>query len=340
MIGGIIAGAGALIGGSMIASSNREASIRAFQASDNFRRTYDACSTENAHAIKKLGKGVEELNETFDDEFNNRQKRLIQIKLADEDDEPIKLSEYFNQVPVFKEYLKNAFYSTTKQAHKKWMTPDYENQIHGQIQSMPGIKEALKLLHDVLQFHYDVIPHKVYEDLFMDKVSYDYSAFSSETREKTYYRGYCIIYSHFCGDFVKRVKEFYKEELKKVNGQIALYKGADRIPYGLEHTKSDIEYILYNWEPSENELTLKYFKKLDELVDQDREYAMEMLMCEQERELRKTVREYLKPDITFELSSLDYEGENAVFTLKKENQEAYLIIRIAPNVHVTDKEGF
>ena len=71
MIGGIIAGAGALIGGSMIASSNREASIRAFQASDNFRRTYDACSTENAHAIKKLGKGVEELNETFDDEFNN-----------------------------------------------------------------------------------------------------------------------------------------------------------------------------------------------------------------------------------------------------------------------------
>ena len=71
-----------------------------------------------------------------------------------------------------------------------------------------------------------------------------------------------------------------------------------------------------------------------------KKYAMEMLMCEQERELRKTVRDYLKPDITFELSSLDYEGENAVFTLKKENQEAYLIIRIAPNVHVTDKEGF
>lgn len=76
------------------------------------------------------------------------------------------------------------------------------------------------------------------------------------------------------------------------------------------------------------------------ISDQDREYAMEMLMCEQERGLRKTVKEYLKPDITFELSSLDYEGENAVFTLKKENQEAYLIIRIAPNVHVTDKEGF
>ena len=43
--------------------------------------------------------------------------------------------------------------------------------------------------------------------------------------------------------------------------------------------------------------------------------------------------------IFFELKDLDYSGENAVFTLKKEDSEAYLIIRIAPNVHITDKEG-
>lgn len=336
MIGGIIAGAGALIGGSMIASSNREASIRAFQASDNFRRTYDACSTENAHAIKKLGKGVEELNETFDDEFNNRQKRLIQIKLADEDDEPIKLSEYFNQVPVFKEYLKNAFYSETKQAHRKWHDDRYNEEIYAQIQSMPNIKEALELLQNVITYNYSVIPHKIYSDFFMD----DSIISDIHGREKIIHKGYNIIYAHFCGDFTERVKKYYEDQLKRLNGQIAIYKGQDRIPYGLEHEKSELEWILYDWDPLNDPTTLKYFKKLDELVDPDREYAMEMLMCDQERELRKTVREYLKPNITFELSSLDYEGENAVFTLKKENQEAYLIIRIAPNIHVTDKEGF
>ena len=97
--------------------------------------------------------------------------------------------------------------------------------------------------------------------------------------------------------------------------------------------------VVDDWDSLNDSTTLKYFKKLDDLVDQTREYALEMLMCAQERELRRTVKSYLKPDITFDLSSLDYEDENAVFTLKKGDQEAYLIIRIAPNVHVTDKEG-
>lgn len=336
MIGGIIAGAGALIGGSMIASSNREASIRAFNASDNFRRTFDACSTENAHAIKNLGKSVEDLNGTFDDEFNNRQKRLIQIKLVDEDDEPVKLSEYFNQVPVFKEYLKNAFYSETKQAHRKWHTYDYNEEIYAKIQSMPNIKEALELLQNVITYNYNVIPHKIYEDFFMDQPTISDIC----GREKVIHKGYNIIYAHFCGDFTKRVKEYCEDQLKKLNGQIAIYRGQDRIPYGLEHEKSELEWILYSWDPLNDPTTLKYFKKFDDLVDQTREYALEMLMCAQERELRRTVKSYIKPDISFELSDLDYSGENAIFTLKKEDGEAYLIIRIAPNVHVTDKEGF
>lgn len=100
------------------------------------------------------------------------------------------------------------------------------------------------------------------------------------------------------------------------------------------------ENTLDDWDPLNDPTTLKYFKKFDDLVDQTREYALEMLMCAQERELRRTVKSYLKPDISFELSDLDYSGENAIFTLKKEDNEAYLIIRIAPNVHVTDKEGF
>ena len=342
MIGGIIAGAGALIGGHMIASANREASreasIRAFNASDNFRRTFDACSTENAHAIKNLGKSVENLNETFDDEFNNRQKRLIQIKIVNEDDEPVKLSEYFNQVPVFKEYLKNAFYSETQQAYNKWHSHsrEYDEEVYAQIQSMPNIKEALDLLRNVITFNFStLIPHKIYHDFFMDDSTPDIHG-----HESTIHKGYNIIYAHFCGDFTKRVKEYCEDQLKKLNGQIAIYKGQDRIPYGLEHDKSELEWILYNWDPLNDPTTLKYFKKLDELVDQTREFALEMLMCPQERELRRTVKSYLKPDISFELSSLDYSGESAIFTLKKENGEAYLIIRLAPNVHITDKEGF
>lgn len=336
MIGGIIAGAGALIGGSMIASSNKEASIRAFQALDNFRRTYDACSTENTHAIEKVGKNIADLNDTFDDEFNNRQKRLIQIKLVDEDDELVKLSEYFKQVPVFKEHLKNAFYSETKQAHRKWHDDRYNEEIYAQIQSMPNIKEALELLQNVITYNYSVIPYKIYNAFFMD----DSIISDIHGHEKIIHKGYNIIYAHFCGDFTERVKEYCEDQLKILNGQIAIYKGQDRIPYGLEHEKSELEWILYDWDPLNDPTTLKYFKKFDDLVDQTREYALEMLMCAQERELRRTVKSYLKPDISFELSDLDYSGENAVFTLKKEDSEAYLIIRIAPNVHVTDKEGF
>lgn len=336
MIGGIIAGAGALIGGSMIASSNREASMRAFAASDNFRRTYDARGIENAQAIKKVGKNIADLNDTFDDEFNNRQKRLIQIKLVDEDDEPVKLSEYFSQVPVFKEHLKNAFYSETKQAHRKWHDDRYNEEIYAQIQSMPNIKEALELLQNVITYNYSVIPHKIYNDFFMD----DSIISDIHGHEKIIHKGYNIIYAHFCGDFTERVKKYYEDQLKRLNGQIAIYKGQDRIPYGLEHEKSELEWILYDWDPLNDPTTLKYFKKFDDLVDKTREYALEMLMCAQERELRRTVKSYLKPDISFELSDLDYSGENAIFTLKKEDNEAYLIIRIAPNVHVTDKEGF
>ena len=336
MIGGIIAGAGALIGGSMIASANREASIRAFNASDNFRRTFDACSTETAHAIKNLGKSVGDLNETFDDEFNNRQKRLIQIKLVDEDEEPVKLSEYFNRVPVFKEYLKDSFYSETKEDHRRLETRESKETTYDEIQNMPNIKEALNLLRNVIQYNYEVIPHKVYKDLFQDETYHD----GIHSVNEVIHKGFNIIFVHFCGDFVKRTKAYYEGELKKINGQIAIYKGRNVGTFGLERDKSELEWILYNWDPLNDPTTLKYFKKLDELVDQTREFALEMLMCPQERELRRTVRSYLKPDVSFELSSLDSSGGNAIFTLKKEDGEAYLIIRLAPNVHVTDKEVF
>ena len=336
MIGGIIAGAGALISGSKIASSNRDASILAFNASDNFRRTFDACSTANAHAIKNVGKNIANLNDTFNDEFNNRQKRLIQIKLSDEDDEPLKLSEYFNQVPVFKECLKGSFYSETKEDHRRWETSESKEVTYGEIQDMPNIKEALNLLHYVIQYNYKVIPHKVYKDLFQDEIYHD----GLHNSDKVIHKGFNIIFVHFCGDFVNRTKAYYEGELKKINGQIALYKGRNVGTFELERDKSELEYILYNWEPLKDEITLKYFKKLDDLVEPTREFAMEMLMCGQERNLRRTVREYLKPGISFELSSLDSSGGNAIFTLKKEDGEAYLIIRLAPNVHVTDKEGF
>ena len=101
MTGGIAAGAGALISGSMIASSNR-----------NIARAQSSCLED----LNNLGKDAIKLNNTFNDEFNNRQKRLIQMHLSDEDDEPIKFSEYFNQVPVFKEDLRTAFYSETKKS--------------------------------------------------------------------------------------------------------------------------------------------------------------------------------------------------------------------------------
>lgn len=112
----------------------------------------------------------------------------------------------------------------------------------------------------------------------------------------------------------------------------------------LKQDLGEYKYIVNVWDPLNNpstkEQAMKYFKKIDDLVDQTREYAKEMFMCRQEWELRKTVKTYLKPDISFELSKLDYDGKSVVFTLKKDDKEAYLIIKAAPNVHVTDKEGF
>ena len=141
------------------------------------------------------------------------------------------------------------------------------------------------------------------------------------------------------------MKDFYKKEAEKTERQIVIYKGQGNKAYtNLDRDLDEYNYIVNVWDPLNSSLAkeqaMKYFKKIDGLVDQTREYAKEMFMCIQERRLRKTVRAYLKPDISFELLKLDYEGKNAVFTLKKDDKEAYLIIRAAPNVHVTDKEGF
>ena len=210
------------------------------------------------------------------------------------------------------------------------------------IQIMPNIKEALKILDYLAQFApKEILPERIYDDFFKDDIIYC-DCFSGQ---KIRHKGFSVIYTRFCDDFVARMKDFYKKEAEKTERQIAIYKGQGNKAYtNLDRDLDEYNYIVNVWDPLNSSLAkeqaMKYFKKIDGLVDQTREYALEMLMCAQERELRRAVKSYLKPDISFELSDLDYSGENAIFTLKKEDSEAYLIIRIAPNVHVTDKEGF
>lgn len=337
MIGGIIAGAGALIGGSMIANANRDVAAAQLQGLDRCQKDFRNASYAQAEALRGIGKSIDGLNETFDNEFNDRNKRLVQINFTNEDDEPVKLSEYFNQVPVFKEHLRSAFFSDTKKGHSRFSTDSHNQDLYNDIQNMPNIKEALELVKFLTQWGLieQVIPYQVYEDFFMDTTSYygvdDY---------RTLHKGFTIIYYRFTADFVDKIKDYYRDEIKKLEGQIALVKGiknGNPFPYELKRDK--YKAIIEKWNPVDEEAQ-EYFKKIDDLVDQTRDFAQEMLMCGQERYLRRAVRNFAKPGVSFELSSLDYSGENVIFTLKKEDGEAYLIIRLAPNVHITDKEGF
>lgn len=341
MIGGMIAGAGALISGGMIASSNRDIARAQLSHLEDFNN--NANIGRVAGAFNDLNENINELTSTFNDEFNDRQKRLVQMYLSDEDDEPIKFSEYFNQVPLFKENLKTAFYSETKKEYEKSVGSLHNEEIYATIQSISNIKEALKILGDLAHFMpWEILPKRIYDDFFKDDTVYC-DCFS---KQKILHKGFSVIYTRFCDDFVARIKDFYKKEAEKAETQIAIYKGqGNKAAYiNLKQDLGEYKYIVNVWDPLNNpstkEQAMKYFKKIDDLVDQTREYAKEMFMCRQERELRKTVRAYLKPDISFELSKLDYDGKSVAFTLKKDDREAYLIIKAAPNVHVTDKEGF
>ena len=96
--------------------------------------------------------------------------------------------------------------------------------------------------------------------------------------------------------------------------------------------------IIDNWKPSER--SKKLYKKLDELLDINRQEMQEELMCGQEKYIRRTIRDYLKPNATYELTSLDYDGRFASILVKNETEEAYLMIRQAPNVNIASKESF
>ena len=320
MLGGLLAGAGALGAGQIIANSNN----RVANYISDLGNSVGMASGEKVYkGLKKISKSINHLNDTFYDEFNNRDKRLLNITFSDEDDEPMKLSEYFEKVPLFKESFRKAFYSETQREHNSSFRGDYREMVYENIEKLPNIKKALEIIKFQTSINLDFMPVRVYRDFFEDDV---------ECENMTFHKGFNIINVRLTDDFIPRVKDIYRKEIDKINKFLPEYPRMT-----LKYDKSEFEWVVMNWNPSDE--TKKLYKRIDELVDINREEAQEMLMCYQEKNLRRSLKNFVKEGVTFKMD-LDYEGKFTCVTLSKDNKEAYLIARLAPNVNVASKEGF
>ena len=326
IFGGALAGGGAYFGAANIANAICGASTRVAESNREIARS-------NIEIAESVGK----FNNTFDDEFNNREKRIIDVSLINEDEEPIKFSTFFNQPPIFKEHLRDSFLRETKSEKYKrgWSNHEcYERErLHEYIQSQPNVAKVLDCIkNEVRMINFDFMPMKVYEDFFEDGLP-----MSTPTTPKfAIHKGFNVIYVNFSkDDFVGKIKKYYEDELKKAR------KYESSVPKGMKYIGTpswEAQAIIDNWKPSERSKEL--YKKLDELLDINRQEMQEELMCGQEKYVRRTIRDYLKPNATYELTSLDYDGRFASILVKNETEEAYLMIRQAPNVNIASKESF
>lgn len=326
IIGGVLAGGGAYMGAANIANAINGASSRVARS-----------NREIAQSNIEIAKSVGKLNHTFDDEFNNREKRIIDISLVNEDEEPIKFSTFFNQPPVFKERLRDSFLEETKsERHKRYWGDRgcFERErLHEYIQSQPNVAKVLDCIkNQACMINFDFMPMKVYEDFFEDGLPMS----TPTTPEFAIHKGFNVIYVKFSkDDFVDKIKKYYENELKKAR------KYEANIPKGMKYIGTpswEAQAIIDNWKPSKRSKEL--YKKLDELLDINRQEMQEELMCGQEKYINRTIRNYLKPNATYELTDLDYDGKFASILVKNETEEAYLMIRQAPNVNVASKESF
>ena len=325
MLGGIIAGAAALGAGVMVSNSNRYAANCISNSLHDISSDNCVSNSEIAAGVKKVAERVGQLNETFDNEFNNRDKRLVNISLVNEDEEPIKFSTFFNEPPNFKEHLRNSFLTETK-SEMNWDGNVYlRERVYEEIQKVPNVAKALEIVDiHAKSYNMDFMPWQVYEDFFVDTPPQSSFKFS----DITYHKRYQIIYMNFSKDFVDTIKTYYKRELENAA------KLGRKISTVLDFREGVLDY----WKPT-NE-TKKIYKKIDELLDENRQELKERLMCGQERNIYNTLRHYIKPNATFDFTELDYKGNFASIKLKNEDEEAYLMVRLAPNVNVANKEGF
>lgn len=326
IIGGAFAGSGAYFGAGHIANAIGGASSRIAESNRDIAQS-------NLEIAKSVGK----LNHTFDDEFNSREKRIIDISLVNEDEEPVKFSTFFIQPPVFKERLRDSFLGETKSEMHKCGWSDREcyerERLHEYIQSQPNVAKVLDCIkNQACMINFDFMPMKVYEDFFEDGLPMS----TPTTPEFAHHKGFNVIYVKFSkDDFVDKIKKYYEGELKKAKNY------ETTVPKGMQYIGTpswEAQAIIDNWKPSEK--SKEIYKRLDELLDINRQEMQEVLMCGQEKYINRTIRSYLKPNATYELTDLDYDGKFASVLVKNETDEAYLMIRQAPNVNVASKESF
>lgn len=337
MLGGIIGGALAGgIGGAFAGYGAYSGARNVANAIGGASSSIAASNHEIAQANLEIAKSVGKLNNTFDDEFNSREKRIIDVSLVNEDEEPIKFSTFFNQPPVFKERIRDSFLGETKREMHKgcgdWESYERE-ELHEYIQSQPNVARVLDCIkNQARMINFDFMPMRVYEDFFGDSLPMS----TPTTPDIVCHKGFNVIYANFSkDDFVDKIKKYYEDELKKAR------KYENNVSKGMRYTGTPIweaQAIIDNWKPSEK--SKEIYKKLDELLDVNRQEMQEILMCDQEKYIRRTIRNYLKPNATYELTDLDYDGEFASVLVKNETEEAYLMIRQAPNVNVASKESF
>lgn len=308
---------------SQIAFSTNEFSKSIYNSTRKINKNIETGFISVKNAIVKNSAVANELNRTFDDEFNNPEKRTIQIIFQNEDGEDEKLSKLFKQVPLLKEEFLEGF---NKYPEEISAIERYE--IYKEIDNDEKLPLIFSRWADPTfekEFKYDSeenCPHKdtpiILPKEYNDKIPwYLYSHILKNIR--------CVF------DFWNYLETFREDLNKKIDNGIAketYISNKDFYRFFMDKFIYTAEILAFarDWNPTEE---LK--KKINDSIAYHKDiidYYLKKFNSPLENFIIDLVEKYKKEELNIEINNMS--SSKIILTINN----YFLIIKRAPNVNV------
>ena len=285
-------------------------------------------------AINSNTSAINGLNSTFDNEFNNPNKRTIQIIFQNEDGEDEKLSKLFNQVPLFKDEFLEGF-----NKYPEELSEEGKQAIYKEIDEDESLKRAFTCWAD----------YSSGDDFkYINKYDFEKGYESQETpialpekyNDTIPYYLYRHITDHIrcIFDFWNYVDAFKKDLKNKIDSGITKERFAEnqgdwgywRRWVDKYHYSAEELALVRDWNPTEE---LK--KKINDSIDyrQDRiDYYLKKFNSPLQNFVTDLLDKYKKESINVEIKTINS------FKIVLIINNYYLIVKRAPNVNVGNGE--
>lgn len=308
---------------SQIAFSTNEFSKSIYNSTYKINKSIEAGFISVKNAIDKNSAAVNGLNRTFDDEFNNPEKRTIQIIFQNEEGEDEKLSKLFKQVPLFEDELLEVFNKYPEEISATERYKIYKEMDNDE--KLPLIFSCWADPTFEKEFKYDSeesCPHKdtpiILPKEYNDKIPwYLYRHILKNIR--------CVF------DFWNYLETFREDLNKKIDNGIAKeiwISNKDSYRFFQDKFIYTAEMLAFarDWNPTE-----KLKKKINDSIAYRKniiDYYLNKFKSPLENFIIDLVEKYKKEELNIEINNMS--SSKIILTINN----YFLIIKRAPNVNV------